>query len=126
MAVKGATVDNIYICYMKDLGTWSPWTQVPGETLYSPALTVFNNRLYIAVKGTTIDNIYICYMEDAATWSPWTQVSRETSYSPTLAAFPMDTISTLTLPLKIKSNNNFTESIKSNLVIKDLHFTFLG
>jgi hypothetical protein len=56
-------------------GSWSGWVQIPGFTDVSPAMVVFNSRLYFVCKERISSNVWYGYV-DLATyptgWSGWT------------------------------------------------------
>jgi hypothetical protein len=60
--------------------TWDPyWTQISGATSEAPALTVFNNRLYLFVKGENSTNIFYQSMNTTGTWDNWSTLSGGTN-----------------------------------------------
>jgi hypothetical protein len=60
---------------MDTSGIWSTWTQVPGFTDVSPAIAVFQNRLYLVCKQAGSSNVWYGYVDLTAYpsgWSGWT------------------------------------------------------
>jgi len=71
LAVRG-TDNRIYIRYMTTGGTFSPWSAVPGGfTTMPPAITAFNNYLYLIVKDATDNKIWWNKMDTAGNWAGW-------------------------------------------------------
>jgi hypothetical protein len=62
-------------------GTWSLWVMVPGFTDISPAIAVFQNRLYFVCKQKASNNIWYGYVDLVSYpggWSGWTLLSGPT------------------------------------------------
>lgn len=76
-AQKANTSDKIAIVNSSDGITWN-WASayyIPsGLTSASPALEVFNNKLYCMVKGVNDNNPYYCITSDGTNWSGWTKI----------------------------------------------------
>jgi hypothetical protein len=88
MAVKGASNNNIYLRFERNLGDWSSWETISGATTKSPALVAFNNRLYMSVKGAANNNIYLRSMDASWNWdSSWTLMTGQTPEAPALTVF---------------------------------------
>jgi C1A family cysteine protease len=74
---------------MDTSGTWSAWVMVPGFTDVSPAITVFQNRLYFVCKQKASNNIWYGYVDLGSYpsgWSGWTFLPGPTPDALTLTA----------------------------------------
>jgi len=84
-----ASDGSIWHRRMDTSGTWSAWVMVPGFTDVSPAISVFQNRLYFACKEAGSNNVWYGYMDLTSYpngWSGWIFLSGPTPDALTLTA----------------------------------------
>lgn len=86
--VKG-TDSKIYYYSSNDGTNWGGLSSIPGQsTTHTPAVEVFNNRIYCIYKALSSQNIVVTSSSDGASWSsPYYITPRLTPVTPSIAVF---------------------------------------